>query len=198
VKPPNRRIVLLIGLLAVPAGPLLYFLWWLPQRMEQNEQAAILALKVIVAAEADFRANDRDGNRVHDYWVGDVAGLSYLRNPAGREIQLIDQDLADADAAALKPVGTRKPYRGYWFVVMKTDDSQGKHEPYGEDTDGTGSKLKSTTRFGVCAYPAEYGRTGRWTYFVNEYNSSFKRELGGRPLLEWPQDDPSKFSYSPD
>ena len=49
--------------------------------MERNSSAS---LKTIVTAQADFRANDRDGNGVADYWRGDIAGL-YVLKPQGSE-----------------------------------------------------------------------------------------------------------------
>src|SRR5438093_367005 len=40
-----------------------------------NERNASATLKSFASAEADFRANDRDNNRVNDFWVADVSGL---------------------------------------------------------------------------------------------------------------------------
>src|SRR5688572_3806154 len=47
-----------------------------------NESGASASLKTLASAQADFRQNDRDGNKVQDFWTADVAGL-YGVVPAG-------------------------------------------------------------------------------------------------------------------
>ncbi len=40
--------------------------------------------------------------------------------------------------------------------------------------------------FGFCAYPADYGFTGRNTYIVNDERSPTRRDLLGAPIEQWP------------
>ena len=40
------------------------------------------SLKTLATAEADFRSNDRDGNKISDYWTASVAGLYTMTNSA--------------------------------------------------------------------------------------------------------------------
>jgi len=188
------------GLLAV-----LFVAWWLPmrarERMAANERAAAQALKQLTVAEVDFRSNDRDGNRINDFWVGDVSALHTLADPAapGNSIRLIPLELARADGRPLAPVpGGPAAYSGYHFVVLRFhhEEGTGKMVPYGYDADGTGGpKVYNNSMFGFCAYPAEYGVTGRHTYIVNEGNTIFKFDMGGKPMLRWPYDEPLRMDY---
>jgi hypothetical protein len=153
---------------------------------ETNEREAASALKTLASAEADFRGNDRDGNRIQDFWMGDVAGLYYFQN-----VKLIEKDVADADAKPVRPGAPPPvPRRGYFFVAMEGDDSGMEPEVYAQDTNGEPNRGPHFhhSKFGFCAYPSDYPRSGRWTYFINEGNTIFKRDLGGMPLLRWPAD----------
>src|SRR5688500_17803531 len=70
----------------------------LSSQRASNERGASAALKTLASAQADFRENDRDGNKVQDFWTRDVAGL-YGVVPAGETetIKLIDRSVAGAD-----------------------------------------------------------------------------------------------------
>lgn len=156
-----------------------------------NERNASAHLKVFASAEADFRANDRDGNRVNDFWTADVSGL--YRMPVGDPSKLIEKSAAEADAEPAADVGPLLvdfpvPKGGYLFRVMRADRSQDPAEAYRQDTDQSGQKWRNISRFGFCAFPAEYGVSGRSTFILNEGNTVFKRDTGGEPVLEWPSD----------
>ena len=47
---------------------------------------------------------------------------------------------------------------------------------------------RNNDMFGFCAYPASYGKSGRKTYFVNEDNNIYSKDLKGGPILEVPAD----------
>ena len=191
--------VLLSGALTV-----LLLAWWLPlrarERMASNERAACEALKQIATAEGDFRSNDRDGNRINDFWVGDVAGLYTLTSRLfpGTPIRLIPLDLARADARPLdRTLGGPAARSGYFFVVLQFhhDEADDGMTLYGQDTDGTGPKVRNISAFGLCAYPAEYGVTGRHTFIVNEGNTIFKLDMGGKPMRRWPWNELLRTDY---
>jgi DUF2950 family protein len=194
-------VLAILGACGLAAG---FFAWWLPKRaMDQiaaNERAATESLKRLAAAEVDFRWNDRDRNGVHDFWVGDVSGLHSLidlRSPAS-PIRLIPFDLARADARAVAPgLPSPVPLEGYYFVAMRfhQDDLTGNTVAYGEDTDGSGTRYRNRTSFGFCAYPAEYGVTGRHTFVINEGTTILKFDMGGLPLIRWPWDDVLRADY---
>jgi hypothetical protein len=171
-----------------------------------NERHATVGVKTLASAEAIFRAMDSDGNLVNDFWTGDVSGLYSLNPVAGRPefaLKLIEITVAAADAAPLEagaaggkyvPIATyaeRGPKSGYWFQAMKRDRSVSPPEPYPSDTGGRPAmgEVHNNSRFGFCAFPAEYGVTGRRTIILNECNTLFWRDTGGAPVLEWPTDD---------
>jgi len=149
--------------------------------MTANEHGAAVSLKSIATAEADFRANDRDSNGIHDFWVGDVSGL-YRYAVNNREIKLIDKSIADADASPLKGQSLSAlkheqplPKSGYLFAALPKYTDKEKTESYHSGT------YRNTHHFGFAAYPAEYGKTGRLTLVVTESNTVWKKDLGGKP-----------------
>jgi hypothetical protein len=151
-------------------------------KVRGNEREVSLALRSLVDAEASFCSNDIDHNDVADYWTGDVAGL-YYHHP------LIEKSIALADVRPLKPLAPAPtPRMGYYFVAMESDDSSGKAVPYKVDTDEKNGKVHNCWRFGFCAYPAEYGVTGRFTFLINEAGMMFKLDTGGEPVLKKPVD----------
>lgn len=200
-----RRTKRWIALILIPLAVLvtgLSYREWCSFRLNQNEREASAALKGLPRAEADFRANDRDWNHVNDFWTGDVAGLFYVRPNSGEnspEIALIPRAVAEADAKPLKALTSSPvPYHGYYFVALDLDATlKGTgEESYRVDTLGEPrmGKVHNTSKFGFCAYPAEYGVTGRKTFIINENNTLFGIDLGGKPMTEWPDDSPPRKS----
>lgn len=172
-----------------------------------NERNASATLKTFAAAEADFRSNDRDNNRINDFWVADVSGL--FRVDAGGAIKLIEQSAAGADArpcvpldqagplpgaakehaAKLVALGKPSPKAGYWFVaVEKYEDEKGATAKY---NDGSG---RNNSRFGCCAYPAEYGKSGRMTFMLCEENVVWMKDTAGKPVEVFP-DAPDRAGW---
>lgn len=193
----KRRVGSFLGGAAVLTSLALHFLVLVPARLRDNERAAAAALKTLATAEADFRSNDRDGNRVNDYWTADVTGLFAIQSD-GRPIALIDRAVAEADASPVQPLVSKPvPYHGYYFVALRFDDSNplSPKQPYRTDTDGQSGKVHNNSCYGFCAYPAEYGRTGRMTFVINEGNTMFKRDTAGKPEEAWPQDSEFQTSY---
>jgi hypothetical protein len=182
--------VLLLLCLSAVAG----ILWWLRLRSESqlqipsNERSASTVLLILAAAEDEFRLNDREGNGVRDYWTLDVAGLYYLGGPAGApgktaSLELISREVAAADAAHLHDMhGGSKPYHGYYFAALSLD-AQGA--PYAQKTRPDAAADRSLSSFAFCAFPAEYGTTGRWTYLINEKRELCRMDSRGRPILRW-------------
>ena len=161
-------------------------LWWQSHkesRILHNERQASAMLKTLATAEADFRANDRDGNRVQDFWVADVTGLF-------RHGGLIEREVAEADAAPEKGlVKEPVPYHGYYFIALKNYHGlSGELLEYRSDTDDSGRRVHNNSRFGFCAYPVEFGVTGNVTFIINEGNTIFKAEQPG-PIIKYPSDD---------
>ncbi len=140
-------------------------------------------MKTITSAQADFRANDRDGNRINDFWRKDIAGLYTLipehdrrRNPAHPEpIKLIELSIAAADDRPTTDIDTyavRSAKGGYRYRTLRFEDED---EP---DPD----------RFAACAFP-DSRSAGRWTYIISHWNTVYKKDLGsGRGIHTYPAD----------
>lgn len=175
-----------------------YFEWRKDWRAS-NERTASTSLKTISTAEAEFRANDRDLNQINDFWTGDVAGLYYVK-ANGQEIHLIDRLLAEADASPLQALcHPPRPLHGYFFVAMDSDDSEAdaKVKVYRQETGGKPAMgaVHHHAKYGFCAYPAEYGVTGTFTFVVNENNVIFRFDNKGKPLLHWPSDHEARVLW---
>lgn len=158
----------------------------------RNERYAPGALQTLLVAESDFRSNDRDDNRVNDFWTGDVSGLYRVR-----EQKLIDREVAEADAAPVtfefmvkEWIPKPKPYHGYYFRAMLRN---GRGEDLAKDTDESGAKCRNTSWFGFCAYPAEYGKTGAKTFIV--FETVYACDNGGKFVEQWPTDAQLKESW---
>jgi hypothetical protein len=131
-----------------------------------NERNGSTFLRTIVAAQYDYRDNDRDGNQTKDFWRADVAGLytEHLAcDPAEPAMKLIELSIAAADE---RPVSDVSPYAvksakaGYWYRALL-------HE---EET------VPSPDRFAVCAFP-DTRSAGEYTFIVDEQNFIYRKKL---------------------
>ncbi len=168
-----------------------YFVWWGPrwarERLEIEGRADNFRYR-FRAAQQEFYANDRDGNGIHDYWTGDVAGL--------HRFGLIDRAVAEADARPLGPLVPRPvPWNGYLFVALEQDENEVPPVPYAQVTDARSGRVYNRVKFAFCAYPAEPGKSGQYIYIINENGSPFRCPVGLRPVpRNWPSNaDLSSF-----
>ena len=175
-----------------------------PMKAEEWNDSSPATNEIIVAAQlcllADMsrqlRANDLDGNNQNDCWTGDVSGLYRLMLPKEKDpIRLISREAALADAAPL-PAGPEKgggrlaealgqkpvPFHGYFFKMLPKGWSEGapvllndgsNHHPY---------------MFAICAYPTEYGKSGRRTFIISESMDPYSKDLKGQPVDAFPAD----------
>ncbi len=165
-----------------------------------NERSASASLKTLASAEADFKSNDRDDNKVQDYWTYDVSGLYSLTSAgiAGNNdppIKLIDIAIAGADASPggvgiagghLAPISrfTNTTVKaGYWYCHLT-----GYWQPlsanswvgttYRTNTGGvTMGSVHHHSAFGFLAYPDRYKSSGNQIFLINEDNVVLKRVL---------------------
>ena len=121
------------------------------------------SLKTLATAQADFRANDRDGDGKREFWRADVAGL-YALTPKGESdrIKLIDLSVAAADSAPvlnLSGVAVKAAKRGYWFKALRhVDETPGMLDP---------------NRFAFCAYP-DPSSPSKYMFAIDENNTVFR------------------------
>lgn len=92
--------------------------------------------------------------------------------PAGREKGGANL----SDSLCPKPV----PLYGYYFTVLKRFNDEGKVVDLNDGTN------RHEYLFGVCAYPAEYGKTGRKTFMVDAFWTPCWKDLKGKPVEERP------------
>lgn len=159
-----------IGIIAAIAIPGL-----LASQRASNERNASASLKTLASAEADFRANDRDGNGVRDFWTGDVRGL-YFISARGEAIRLIELSVAQADWAPKEGAG-RAAKAGYFYAALKLDE---EGRPY------DGGEGRNREKFAFCAFPARYPSNGRATFLISEENEILMKDTGGKPVVQWP------------
>jgi prepilin-type N-terminal cleavage/methylation domain-containing protein len=191
-------VIAIIAIIAAIAIPGL-----LSSQRASNERNASTSLKTVTAAEADFKANDRDGNKINDFWTANIAGLYTMTSAAvaggtpnsttDASIKLIELSLASADAdAALPAAGGENialsnfslpsPKAGYWYQALITDQTlPGTAEmTYQIDTGGTPpmGSVHNTFKFGFSAWPDSIG-AGKFVYIINENNTIFRTATSG-------------------
>ena len=133
-------------------------------------------LRTLASAQADFHANDRDGNGVQDFWRKDVAGLYTTLGSDKKPIALIELKVALADEAPagdLRALGTRAPVFGYWLRAIP-------HE--GEDP-----AKPDPQRFAYVMYPADIPKRPKYTFIIDENNTIYRSILPpGTKVTEFP------------
>jgi hypothetical protein len=168
---------------AEPAGP------------AANELIAQLSLQLIRQAQETFKNSDSDRNNAADYWTRDLAGLYGLKDGSGQAVFLIDPQTAMADPDGAARYGlTPAPKNGYFYKAMTTDPDG---QAYQADADKDGSAFTHKTKYGVTAWPAQYGAGGRLTFILGETGKVWKKDTQGRPVDRWPGKDPAQEGWEP-
>ncbi len=138
-----------------------------------NERSATTTLKTFCAAQADFRSDDRDGDKICQFWRADVAGLYGLLPKGGtRAIKLIELSAALADDRPITDMslyGIRSTKSDYWFRAIRHVDE----DPRAPDPD----------RFAFCAFPNSPAG-GKFIFIVDETNVIYRTEAMGRRGIE--------------
>lgn len=174
-----------------------------PQRIAANETAAQGNLKVIMSSQMSWRQMDADNNVQRDYWTYDISCLYRMKDAAGNARKFIDMTLAKAD---VKPADAKlfegkiedwgsikpEPKYGYSFQAMTTDESGGVYN----QNELNGVKVANDYKFAFVAYPAEYDKTGKRTFIVNETGTVYGKDTGGQPVLQWPAADPVSAGWT--
>lgn len=169
------------------AGSISLYFW---AKKRTREKTIVHRLQDLFREEHEFRTYDFDQNKVSDFWTGDVAGLCYLHRYgiAGAPVDI--RAIAEADVHPLKPIVPKPvPYKGYLFAALEEDDTlAGTPERfYKVDTGGSPpmGKVHHLSRFGFCAFPAEYGVTGKFSYLINQNGVVHRWDAGGTIPSHW-------------
>lgn len=180
-------VIAVIAILASLAIPAL-----LKSQRSSHETNAAVSLRGLSRAEVDFRGNDRDQNRVLDYWTRDSSGLHCVCPVSSTEpVRLTEVTLSGADSnpqgtAATPTAGTetsndffsiRAPKSGYWYLALPTDETG---TAFAQATGGTGGTYDQAyfnhSRYAFMAYP-ESLNVGRYIYYMGETNTVFRRPV---------------------
>jgi hypothetical protein len=147
------------------------------RRIGTNELAAIKVCRALYQAQLDYASSGHDGNASGIYaqrfrsQPGTQNGL-YWPVAEGEPESPAGPLVADADAEGYEQ-GTRHPFHGYYFRILK---AQGPHAHGGAKdyiVDG-----KMTGGFAVLGYPAEYGASGVMTFLVSPHGTVLQKDLG--------------------
>jgi hypothetical protein len=154
-----------------------------------NEMMAEVSLQFIRNAEETFKNSDSDANGAADYWTRDVAGLHALQDRSGQAIYLLDPATAAADPeGAARYKLSPSPKNGYFYKMMVSDPDGGVYQKVDGKTNKAG--------YGVCAYPAVPGATGRFTFITSEAGKTWKKDTQGKPVDKWPGKDPAAEGWT--
>jgi prepilin-type N-terminal cleavage/methylation domain-containing protein len=194
------ELMIVIAIIAVIAAIAIPGL--LAAQRSSNERNASTSLKTITTAQADFRSNDRDGNRAMDFWTADVYALYGMigitgasttipadSTSAANVIKLLEPSLAGADGMTQQALygnvdftnsivnGTVKA--GYAFRALGFEDSGAGPTDLTTDTDGAGQfygDCHDADRFAFIAFPISLN-SGKLMFVVNEDNTIWKFNL---------------------
>jgi len=124
-------------------------------KIEANERLAVAGLRMIATGQNTWRRNDWDNNGLLDY-TRQYRNLYYQLDMAGRPLAIIPKQFADASGGA--------SCRGYFFADLTANWQTG---PYNWQYE-----------FGICAWPAKYGITGRHTFVISAEGTVYQRDMG--------------------
>jgi len=198
-------VIAIIAIIAAIAIPGL-----LSSQRASNERNASTSLKTLTSAQADFRANDRDGNKINDFWTADVKSLYTMTNATvlgnsnstlDPAIKLIELSIASADAngalavaggenAALTNFAVFSTKAGYWYNALVSDaGTTGLESTYQQDTGGTPNmgSVHNVWRFGFVCWPDSQS-AGKFVFIIDENNTIFRSATTGslRPSAATP------------
>lgn len=138
-------------------------------RQAANETAAVAACKFFCESEEIYHRTDYDADGVLEYAQSLKGDNSLVEKKAGaNDLALVDKSFADAEGEP----GKAKPKAGYCFKVLKQGAAA---------TGGARDyviKDHMTLGYALIAYPAEYGKTGKHCFIVNNSGTIFQRDLG--------------------
>jgi hypothetical protein len=185
---PFLTAILLVLMLGV-SGACYLLPEWLKEQRWADERAGAAAFVTLASAEVDFRANDRDGNGIRDFWTGDVAGLYTFG--------LISREVAEADAAPRVPLVPHPiPYRGHYIRALVADDIQTPPLVYGQVTDQKSGPIHNLKRFGFVIYPAGGINAPKYMWIINEKNTAFRSACTIPVPTTFPDDQQLKNYWS--
>ena len=152
-----------------------------PSPMAANESAASAGCKTYAEAQDIYRRTDWDGDGLLEYAQALKGAHSlFEKTPGTGDLTLVDQAFAQAEGV---PSQGAIPKAGYCFKVLK---GQGQHAPGGRKSyvvPGSGLQARSMTLgYALVAFPAQYDKTGRNTFLINNTGTVYQKDLGAATL----------------
>ena len=131
-------------------------------------------LRSYTGAQNMYRRTDWDGDGILEYAFPFTRLNTEVTD--GQPIRIIDDAFANASRDN-SPAGTPVPRAGCVFVDLTGDAIAGPYD------DGKGNFVNGC---GLCGYPAEYGRSGCYTYIVDVRGTVYWKDTGGQPVTVFP------------
>jgi len=140
----------------------------LRSRIWANESAASAGCRVYCEAQDIYHRTDWDGDGVLEFQQKLCVKNSLYEGSRGTgDLTLVNAAFANAAFFELGP-GKSKPMAGYYFKILK---GQGPNASYIENEN-------MAKGYALVAWPAEYGWTGTNTYIINNWGSTYYKDLG--------------------
>jgi hypothetical protein len=153
-------------------------------RMPSNEKRAVSGLRAYLGAQGTFQrvdrynkemlvyANPKDGTGFPDLYQIGIGRPGSAADASA--MKLIDLAFARATSPATAKAG-------YYYVDITSEVGLGDYE--------------YSNACGLCAVPAQHGKTGLNTFIVDLTGVVYKKDTGGRPVTVYP--DTTKDGWVP-
>ena len=179
-----------------------------------NELTMVNALRLYLSAQGTYHRVDYDGDASKEY-AADLDDLYDFDGPGGQEpIKLVHLVMAKADVELGVGPGDKKmdgyggeskPYYGYYFSDLAGWQSAKPGQPGVDVVKYQGPRddkppFGYVDGFGLVAFPAEFGKTGRKCFIINDEGTVYERVIADKEgkfdksLVPkyWPQDEIDK------
>jgi hypothetical protein len=138
--------------------------------MKLNHENAIAACRAYTEAQEIYRRKDYDSDGLLEYAQSIKGDHSLVDKKAGDGALGL---LTKAHGAAEGDPGQATPLYGYCFKVLK---KQGSNPIGGARDYVVGNNM--VLGYALVAYPAEYNKTGCYTFLINNMMNVFQKDLG--------------------
>jgi hypothetical protein len=146
-----------------------------------NELNAIDSCYGYVEAQKDYASDDWMDDGVLQYaqrvvsTQGKKDGL-YWSNADGGPLSPLGPFIAET---GITPDGKPQPYQGYYFKILTAQGDSARGGARSYIVDG-----RMVLGFALVGWPAEYGKTGVYTFIVNQLGVVYQKDLGAQTSAE--------------
>lgn len=159
-------ILIVIALIVTIALPSL-----LSSRLSANENSAIGTIRQVLQSQVQFVARkeaDLNGNGTGEFGTfGEMSGNVAVRAANGGTT-FLEPGVVNRSFGAISPVGEMLRGGYYFRIYLPGAGGEGLIELPGGGADASVDPAKAEATWCVYAWPANYGSTGRRTFFANQ------------------------------